>query len=117
MGYQEIKHQVEVSSAQEAEGRIWMIAGISLRAPLKPIKTRKISGRDSSEEVEDIKLDIETMKTPTEREARIPEEQHCPPAPKKMKPSLRCCLDGIQFFSVPDLESMFIPHQETELRT
>ena len=114
MGYQGIKHQVEVSSAQE-EGRIW-IAGISLRAPLRPIKTRKISGRDSFEEVEDTKQD-EAMKTPTEREARIPVEQHCPPAPKKLKPSLRCCLDGIQFLSVPDLESMFIPHQDRGLRT
>lgn len=74
---------------------IWVIAGISLRAPLRPKKAK--TNEKGDEEI--------VTSTPTKKGGRIV----CPPAPKKARPSLMCRMDGVEFFSVPeDLESVFV---------
>ncbi|KAG1342827.1 Cyclin-dependent protein kinase inhibitor SMR6 [Cocos nucifera] len=102
MRFQE-KHQFEAAE----EGTIWTIAGIPLPAPLRPIKI-KPSQNDAEKEEEADMLDM----TPRQKEAKIPERLSCPPAPKKPKPSLRCNPNGVEFFSPPDLESVFIRRVE-----
>jgi len=91
MGVQE-KHEVEVADNSE----IWVIAGISRRGPLKPVKA-KPTEKDDEETM---------MMTPIKKGER---RLVCPRAPKKAKPSLVCRLEGVEFFSVPeDLESVFV---------
>ncbi|XP_073103317.1 cyclin-dependent protein kinase inhibitor SMR6-like [Elaeis guineensis] len=100
MRFQE-KHQFEAAE----EGTIWAIAGIPLPSPLRPIKIKP--PQNDAEEEEDM-LNM----TPRQKEARIPERLSCPSAPKKPKPSLRCNPNGVEFFSPPDLESVFIRRVE-----
>ncbi|KAK4392956.1 UNVERIFIED_CONTAM: Cyclin-dependent protein kinase inhibitor SMR6 [Sesamum calycinum] len=103
MGFSK-KHQVEVS--KESEGKKWVIAGIAVRAPLKPISTR--ATREECSENED-----ECSTTPTARESKIPEKLSCPPAPRKRRPTSTCHFNGVrEFFNPPDLESVFICHAE-----
>ncbi|KAK4417805.1 Cyclin-dependent protein kinase inhibitor SMR6 [Sesamum alatum] len=101
MGFSKKHHQVEGS--KESEGKKWVIAGIGVRAPLKPISTTR--GReDECSENED-----ECTKTPTARESKIPEKLSCPPAPRKRRPTSTCHFNGVrEFFNPPDLESVFI---------
>ncbi|PIA51739.1 hypothetical protein AQUCO_01100543v1 [Aquilegia coerulea] len=88
----------------ETEGKKWVVAGISLRTPLKPISTNKIErGSNSSSEEDEL---IST--TPTAEEMKIPEKLPCPPPPRKRRPSLKCNLNGArEFFNPPDLETVF----------
>ncbi|KAK7366837.1 hypothetical protein VNO80_08836 [Phaseolus coccineus] len=101
MGFSE-KPQVEESDST----RKWVIAGISLRAPLKPIYTTTTVEKEEEEE------DCST--TPKGEEAKIPTTSKCPPAPRKRKPSLKCnYLGGArEFFTPPDIETVFIRHVE-----
>ncbi|KAI3452472.1 hypothetical protein Pfo_009136 [Paulownia fortunei] len=102
MGFSK-KHQVEVS--KESEGKKWVIAGIAIRAPLKPISTK---AREECSEDEDA-----SSTTPTARESKIPEKLSCPPAPRKRRPTSTCHFNGVrEFFNPPDLESVFICHAE-----
>ncbi|PIM98191.1 hypothetical protein CDL12_17428 [Handroanthus impetiginosus] len=81
----------------------WVISGIALRSPLKPIFTKSVEKRDFEEE--------EFSTTPTSAESRIPRKLPCPPAPKKRKPagSSRCHYSGVrEFFNPPDLDTIFI---------
>ncbi|KAL0450700.1 UNVERIFIED_CONTAM: Cyclin-dependent protein kinase inhibitor SMR6 [Sesamum latifolium] len=104
MGFSK-KHQVEVS--KESEGKKWVIAGIAVRAPLKPISTRGGTREDCSENED------ECSTTPTARESKIPEKLSCPPAPRKRRPTPTCHFNGVrEFFNPPDLESVFICHAE-----
>ncbi|KAL2246709.1 cyclin-dependent protein kinase inhibitor SMR6-like [Sesamum indicum] len=99
MGFSK-KHQVEVG--KESEGKKWVIAGIAIMAPLKPIS------REDSE-------DEDGSTTPTARESRIPEPEKlkCPPAPRKRRPASTCHYNGVrEFFNPPELESVFICHAE-----
>lgn len=86
----------------ESEGKKWIIAGVSMRSSVRPINTKtkqKISENDDDEST-----------TPTAEETRIPERLPCPPAPRKQRPPSRCNFDGVrEFFTPPDLESVFIP--------
>lgn len=104
MRFQE-KHEFEVAE----EGAIWTIAGIPLPTSLRPIKI-KPPPNDAEEEEEEEGNRLEM--TPRQKEARIPERLSCPPAPKKPKPSLRCNPSRVEFFSPPDLESVFIRRVE-----
>ncbi|EEF40955.1 cyclin-dependent protein kinase inhibitor SMR6 [Ricinus communis] len=95
----------QVDSGLDSEGKKWVIAGIAIRTSLKPISTRprakaSENGDDSEEE--------QCSTTPTAKESRIPERLPCPPAPRKRRPS-RCNYNsGVrEFFSPPDLESVF----------
>nr|ACU18721.1 unknown [Glycine max] len=100
MGFSE-KAQVEGAFDSDASNnnnnRKWVIAGIALRAPLKPIYTTMIpTEKEQKEEVE-----IETTEecsscsssttTPTSVESKIPTPLTCPPAPRKRKPALKKC--------------------------
>lgn len=75
-------------------------------APLRLISTKP---RDEEYEDEDEKRST----TPTGKEARIPERMHCPPAPRKSPPKPSCQFNGVrEYFTPPDLESVFIRHVE-----
>ncbi|KAG8383229.1 hypothetical protein BUALT_Bualt05G0162700 [Buddleja alternifolia] len=77
----------------------WVISGISVRSPLKPILAK-------TNEVEEEK---ECCTTPTSAGSRISTKMACPPAPKKRKSSSRCHYGGVrEFFVPPDLETIFI---------
>ncbi|XP_057983339.1 cyclin-dependent protein kinase inhibitor SMR6 [Malania oleifera] len=88
----------------ESEGKKWVIAGISMRGPLKQVCT-KAREKESEEEEEACST------TPTGKEARIPERLLCPPAPRKRRPASTCHSNGARefFITPPDLESVFIP--------
>ncbi|PIA26341.1 hypothetical protein AQUCO_09400006v1 [Aquilegia coerulea] len=107
MGFSE-KHQVD--GGLELEGKKWVIAGIPIRAPLRQIRAKRMEKDTENEEEEE----EESLTTPTAVDSRIPERSPCPPAPRKRRPSLRCNFNGVrEFFSPPDLESVFIRHVET----
>ncbi|GAB2283713.1 hypothetical protein Dimus_018209 [Dionaea muscipula] len=101
------KHQLE--GGLELETRKWVISGVVTRSQWREICT-KCKEKERNEEEEE-----ECPRTPTAREARIPEITTCPPAPRKrQQPSSRCDLDGVirEFFNPPDLESVFVMHVE-----
>ncbi|XVE74974.1 hypothetical protein DITRI_Ditri12bG0061000 [Diplodiscus trichospermus] len=95
----------------ESEGKKWVISGISLRAPLKPICTNPV---DNDKESDGDQEEESYSTTPRGEEARIPTILTCPPAPRKRKPSLKCNYGSHvrEFFTPPDLESIFIRHVE-----
>lgn len=97
----------QMDGGLESEGKKWVIAGISVRTSLKPINTKsrgKESEDDGDEEV--------CSTTPTAKETRIPEISMCPPAPRKRRPSKRYFYGAREFFTPPDLDTIFIPHVE-----
>ncbi|GMY26294.1 cyclin-dependent protein kinase inhibitor SMR6-like [Fagus crenata] len=100
MGFSEKALQVEGGLETTTEGKKWVIAGIPLRAPLKPIYTNPVEMEEGREEF--------NSTTPTGEEARIPTKLNCPPAPRKRKPSLKCNYGVREFFTPPDLETVFI---------
>lgn len=105
MGFSK-KHQV-VDIGLETEGKKWVIAGIAVRSPMKPIRT-KPKERDCGYE-----SDETSSTTPTAKESKIPERLPCPPAPRKRRPVSSCHFNGArEFFNPPDLESVFIRHVE-----
>ncbi|XAR51907.1 hypothetical protein NMG60_11006703 [Bertholletia excelsa] len=98
------KHQVD--GGIESEGKKWVIAGIAICAPLKAIAT-KPKERNCEDD------DEECSTTPTEKESRIPEKLPCPPAPRKRRPQkVYNYTSSREFFTPPDLESVFIRHAE-----
>lgn len=111
MGFSEKSH-VDFGLEFDSESKKWVIAGIPLRGPLKPICTFSVettSERDGDKE-------DECSTTPTGEEARIQKRFTCPPAPRKRKPSLKFNYSGVrEFFTPPDLETVFIRrHVEEE---
>ncbi|EOA17682.1 hypothetical protein CARUB_v10006053mg [Capsella rubella] len=100
----------------ESDGKKWVIAGISIRATLKPVKTKLLRPPPEIEaEVEEDYYNEEeecstTTTTPTAKEAKIPEKLKCPPAPRKRRPALKCRSNAVtEFFTPPDdLETVFI---------
>ncbi|CAI0462505.1 unnamed protein product [Linum tenue] len=90
-----------------AENGKWVISGISLRAPLKPIFTERDAGDGW---VDDEKYGSPT--TPKSEEARIPARLPCPPPPRKRRATSlkRNCNGGgaREFFVPPDLETVFV---------
>lgn len=108
MGFSE-KSQVE--GGFESDNRKWVIAGIALRAPLKPIYTIPVVEKAARDDVVDTE---ECSTTPTGEESRIPTTFTCPPAPKKRKPSSKFSYrsGAREFFTPPDLDSVFIRHVE-----
>ncbi|XWS32729.1 hypothetical protein CRYUN_Cryun22dG0015000 [Craigia yunnanensis] len=97
----------QVGGVLDSEGKKWVIACIAIRISLKPINT-KPKGKESEEDEEE-----GCSTTPTSKEARIPDKLPCPPAPRKRRPPLRLHYNGIrEFFSPPDLETVFKRHVE-----
>lgn len=108
MGFSK-KSQV-VDGGLESEGKKWVIAGISLRASLKPINTKLPRAKETQEGGEE---DEEASTTPTAKEARIPENISCPAAPRKRRPPSVCNFSGVrEYFIPPDLETVFKLHVE-----
>ncbi|XP_075475253.1 cyclin-dependent protein kinase inhibitor SMR6-like [Primulina tabacum] len=104
MGFSK-SHQVD--SGKESDSQKWVLAGISIWAPLKSISTKRSDGHEAEEE------EGACSTTPTARESKIPQRLPCPPAPRKRRPTSRCHLNGNrEFFNPPDLESVFICHAE-----
>ena len=100
------KHQVDEISI-ETEGKKWSIAGIAIHAPLRSVTT-KPEDRESHDE-----RDESCSTTPTAKESRIPEKFPCPPAPRKRRPTSICHYKGArEFFTPPDLETVFMRHVE-----
>ncbi|KAL3636391.1 hypothetical protein CASFOL_020938 [Castilleja foliolosa] len=80
----------------------WVFSEIALRAPLKPIFTKKALEKNEEDEC---------ATTPTSSESRIPSRLICPLAPKKRKSSSSSSSKScrvIEFFNPPDLESIFV---------
>ncbi|KAJ9169489.1 hypothetical protein P3X46_017676 [Hevea brasiliensis] len=97
----------QVDSGLELDAKKWVIAGIPLRAPLKPIFTNPVEKESESSD------ECSTATTPTSEDARIPTRLACPLAPKKRKATLKCNYSGVrEFFTPPDLETVFIRHVE-----
>lgn len=97
--------KLQAESGLETEGKKWVIAGISTRMQLSQIRT-KPREREGEEEEEEA-----SFRTPTSKEARIPEKFLCPPAPRKRgaRPAPRRRRNDVkEFFPTPDdLESLF----------
>ncbi|KAG6759022.1 hypothetical protein POTOM_035486 [Populus tomentosa] len=66
----------------------WVIAGIPLRAPLKPISTNPVEKEINEDDDQSNCTAAST--TPTSEEARIPSRLVCPPAPRKRKATFKC---------------------------
>ncbi|CAL9248371.1 unnamed protein product [Arabidopsis halleri] len=100
-----ISKKSQVSRGCDTEGKKFVFAKVSIRASLKPVKTKLIKPeRESEAEDNDICI------TPTGRGAKTLEKLKCPAAPRKRQPVLKCRSNiGIEFFVPPsDLESVFI---------
>lgn len=98
------KPQVD-SGTLELDAKKWVIAGIPLRAPLKPIFTNPVEKESESSGDE-----CSTTTTPTSEDARIPTRLTCPLAPKKRKATLKCNYNREFFTPPPDLETVFLRH-------
>ncbi|KAG2261362.1 hypothetical protein Bca52824_068441 [Brassica carinata] len=104
----------QVGRGLNTDGSKWVIAEISIRASLKPVKTKlmKRPERDTTkgEEEEHYSGSEEYCITPTAIEAKLSEKLICPPAPRKRRPALKCRSNvGIEYFVTPsDLETVFI---------
>ncbi|PON53130.1 cyclin-dependent kinase inhibitor SMR3-like protein [Parasponia andersonii] len=125
MGFSCEKHGQIVDVGLDSETKKWVIAGIPLRTPLKPIYTA--NPRPSAAVVDD-SADRDHRHgrrddggedcgsgsgpaTPTGEESRIPTRLTCPPAPRKRKSSSKCNYGSVrEFFTPPDLETVFIRH-------
>ena len=77
---------------------------------MKPVYTTPAAEKKEAEDGDT----EEFSTTPTGEEARIPTTFTCPPAPRKRKPVSKCNYRGAirEFFTPPDLESVFICHVE-----
>ncbi|MBA0772795.1 hypothetical protein Gotri_008117 [Gossypium trilobum] len=95
----------------DSQGQKWVLAVISIRAPLKPIYTSGPLKTNNDEQGDD-----SCSTTPTGEDAKIQTSLTCPPAPRKPKPSFKCSYGRSvrEFFTPPDLESAFICHVERE---
>ncbi|KAL7610889.1 cyclin-dependent protein kinase inhibitor SMR6 [Lactuca sativa] len=99
MGFSK-KHQVD---GESLEGKKWVIAGITMRAPLKSLSIKK-----AKEEDDDDDNTISGNTTPTSKDSRIPEALPCPPPPRKRRPVSTCHNNGnMEFFTSPELDSLF----------
>lgn len=110
MGFSKKSH---LDGGLDSDGKKWVIAGISIRTSLKPVKTKLRAPPEIEVEVEEDcynNEDEECSTTPTAKEAKIPEILKCPPAPRKRRPALKCRSNVVrEFFTPPlDLENVFI---------
>ncbi|ESQ46944.1 hypothetical protein EUTSA_v10028250mg [Eutrema salsugineum] len=96
----------QLDGGLDTDGKKWVIAGISIRASLKPVKT-KLRAPEIEAGVEE---EEECSMTPTAKEAKIPEKLKCPPTPRKRRSALKCRSNAVrEFFTPPrDLETVFL---------
>ncbi|KAM0961990.1 hypothetical protein ACFX13_021609 [Malus domestica] len=101
MGFSGKSQPVDHMGFDSDPKKSWVVAGISPRAPLKPLYTNPVEQVDGEE----------CSTTPTVEEARIPARLTCPPPPRKRKAAAasKCKFNGArEFFTPPDLETVFI---------
>lgn len=105
-----ISKKSQVSRGLDTDGKKWVFAEISIRASLKPVKTKLRKPERESASAEEEEEDDEICVTPTRKGAKSPEKLKCPAAPRKRRPALKCRSNiGIEYFVPPsDLESVFI---------
>ncbi|XP_060212041.1 cyclin-dependent protein kinase inhibitor SMR6-like [Lycium barbarum] len=109
-------HPMDGNIVESETKKGWIIAGIKLRSPLKPILTSKNWNKHVDEEQEQEEY---FATTPTYEESRLSRKcLTCPPAPKKRKTSSRCHNSNNghvrEFFHPPlDLETVFMSRLET----
>jgi len=98
-----LSEQAQVEGGFDSgNNRNWVMAGIALRAPLKPIYTAPVEKEEVDAE--------EHSTTPTALDSKIPTPL-CPPPPRKPKSSFRFNYGLLpEFFTPPDLEAVFIGH-------
>ncbi|XP_004489785.1 cyclin-dependent protein kinase inhibitor SMR6-like [Cicer arietinum] len=108
MGLHEKSSKVEGVLENSENNRKWVI--INLRTQLKPINTIPLEKIEQEEEISEMEEECST--TPRGEGTRIPTSLICPPAPKKRKSSLKFnyLRGGKEFFTPPELESVFIRH-------
>nr|GMD18150.1 cyclin-dependent protein kinase inhibitor SMR6 [Ipomoea batatas] len=85
-------HQMESSlQVDQSEAKRWILAGIALRNPLKPIRVAATHGACAWEnnDDQDGSGGGGSSTTPTSEGSRIPRRLTCPPPPKKRKASKR----------------------------
>ncbi|XP_071713017.1 cyclin-dependent protein kinase inhibitor SMR6-like [Rutidosis leptorrhynchoides] len=100
------KHQADNKSSKEGFNK-WTVSGIKLRAPLK-----SISISNNKEEIENSRSG---STTPTNNLSRIPDVLLCPPPPRKRRPVSTCHNHGnIEYFTSPDIDSLFKMFPNTE---
>ncbi|KAI3823992.1 hypothetical protein L1987_05439 [Smallanthus sonchifolius] len=91
MGFSK-KHQVDMG-----------FAGITMRAPLKSLSTRRMKEDDGDDD-----NSRSGNTTPTSKDSRIPEALPCPPPPRKRRPVSTCQNNANrEFFTSPELDSLF----------
>ncbi|KAE9614459.1 hypothetical protein Lalb_Chr05g0228391 [Lupinus albus] len=111
--------EVAEGSFETADSKKWVIAGIGLRAPLKPIytiplekKNKKKKNKKKEQEEEEEEERVYICTTPTSSKSRIPTMLSCPPAPMKRKASGKSNHRGVVkelFTTTPhDLETVFM---------
>ncbi|XP_010513359.1 PREDICTED: uncharacterized protein LOC104789340 [Camelina sativa] len=98
-------HHLDGKFGETTEGKKWVITEISLPSPMKPTISLSSSALANTENE-----DLLCPTTPTAASVRIPKVFTCPPPPKKPKPSLKFsyCGGAREFFSPPDLETVFL---------
>ncbi|CAF1715595.1 hypothetical protein Bca4012_040895 [Brassica carinata] len=101
----------QIGRGLDTDCQKWVIAEISIRASLKPVKTKlRKPERETEAEEEKYNSSEECCITPTAKEAKFSEKLKCPPAPRKRRPALKCRSNvGVEYFVPPeDLETVFI---------
>ncbi|KAL8200753.1 hypothetical protein R6Q57_012092 [Mikania cordata] len=100
------KNQVD---GESLEGKKWVIAGITMRAPLKLLSTRNVKEYDDDDDDDDEDDESKSGNTtPTSKDSRIPEIFRCPPPPRKHRQVSTCHNYGNrEFFTSPELDSLF----------
>ncbi|ESQ32699.1 hypothetical protein EUTSA_v10005308mg [Eutrema salsugineum] len=100
-----------VGRGLDTNGKNWAFAEISIRASLKPVKTKlKKPERETEAEEEHYNGSEGYCTTPTAKETNSSEILKCPPAPRKRRPALKCRGNFVVEYFVPpsDLETVFI---------
>lgn len=88
----------------DKEGKIWVLAGIQLPSPLKPIKIKP--NQLSEKDEEEVQLELLQL-TPQENNSMPSKGLVCPPTPKKPTTARKCSFTEFEFFDVPELETVF----------
>ncbi|KAL0855957.1 hypothetical protein Bca101_061110 [Brassica carinata] len=101
----------QVGRGLDTDGKQRVIAKISIRASLKPVKTKmRKPERETEAEEENYSGSEGSCNTPRAKEAKLSKKLRCPPAPRKRRPALKCRSNvRIEYFVPPeDLETVFI---------
>ncbi|EOA24987.1 hypothetical protein CARUB_v10018284mg [Capsella rubella] len=103
----EISKNSQISRGlDDNDGKKWVFPKISIRASLKPVKTKLKKPARESVSAEEICV------TPKRKESKTSEKLKCPAAPRKRGPVMLKCRSnniGVEYFVPPsDLESVFI---------